>query len=222
MPPDKRGWGLFRRRTCLLPTWRGWLLIVAIIFLATVNLGRHLCTFLSLNRPAPGGVLVVEGWLPDAAMQRVVAEFQTNHYDQLVVIGGPIETGAPLSEYRTFADMGAAVLVRMGLSSNAVHAVPAERVQQDRTYVAALALKNWLQAGGISAPQVNLISSGPHARRSRLMLQYALGDTTTVGVVSIPSSEYDPAYWWRSSAGVRNVLDETFAYVYARLFFRPR
>jgi uncharacterized SAM-binding protein YcdF (DUF218 family) len=222
MPSEKRGWGLLRRRTCLAPTWRGWLLIIVILLLVTVSLGRHLCSFLSLTRPAPGGVLVVEGWLPDDGMRLVVAEFQTNHYDQLVVIGGPLEIGAPLSEYRTFAEMGAAVLARMGLDSNAVHAVPAERVRQDRTYTAALALKNWLRAQGVALRRVNLISSGPHARRSRLMVQYALGDSVDVGVVSIPSSEYDPDHWWRSSAGVRNVLDEAFAYAYARLFFHPR
>jgi len=32
---------------------------------------------------------------------------------------------------------------------------------------------------------------------------------------------YDPARWWRSSEGVREVLFEGFAYVYAKCLFWP-
>lgn len=35
------------------------------------------------------------------------------------------------------------------------------------------------------------------------------------------SHEYDPRHWWRTSEGVRNVVGESIAYLYARFFFRP-
>ena len=163
--------------------------------------------FLAVTRSVPGGLLVIEGWMPDYAMEAAVAEFRANPYERLMVIGGPLEYGAPLSEYRTFAELGAAVLVRLGLSTNAVQAIPAPQVRQDRTFAAGVALREWLQQHRIAPASVNLISIGPHARRSRLMLQAVLGKQVTVGIIALPSREYDPAHWWSSSAGFRTVTD---------------
>jgi hypothetical protein len=51
------------------------------------------------------------------------------------------------------------------------------------------------------------------------LFQRALGKGVTVGVTSVTDREYDPERWWQSSSGVRDVLGETLAYVYARFFF---
>lgn len=216
-----RSWfGLLRRRNCLVPTWRGWLVALLVLALAAILVLRNLYGFLAVTQSFPRGLLVVEGWMPDYAMEAALAEFRTNHYDRLVVIGGPIESGAPLSEYRSFAELGAALLVKLGLSTNAVQAVPAPQVRQDRTYAAGVALRQWLDEHQVPLTNANLVSIGPHARRSRLMLQTALGNQATVGIIALPSREYDAAHWWRSSAGFRNVTDEALAYLYARLLFR--
>ena len=42
-----------------------------------------------------------------------------------------------------------------------------------------------------------------------------------VGVIGIPSPDYDAKRWWRYSDGVREVIGESIAYVYAKVFFRP-
>jgi len=62
---------------------------------------------------------------------------------------------------------------------------------------------------------------GPHARRSRLLFQKAFGKEVKVGVISVEDRDYDPAHWWRSSEGVREVLGEAIAYFYAKFFFSP-
>ena len=36
------------------------------------------------------------------------------------------------------------------------------------------------------------------------------------------NNEYDPKRWWCYSEGVREILGETIAYVYARFFFFPK
>jgi len=221
MEEHKRLWGLARRRQCLVPTWQGCLVLILVLGLGVVAIGRNLCGFLAVTKPVPGGLLVIEGWSPDYAMRAAIAEFNTNHYERLMVIGGPLENGSPLSEYHTVAEMGAAVLVRFGMNSNLVQAVPAPLVRQDRTYVAGVALREWLRSHGTTASKVNLISMGPHARRSWMMLQQALGKQVSVGIVSLPSKDFDPVQWWRSSAGFRVVTDELVAYVYARVLFRP-
>jgi hypothetical protein len=213
--------GLARRRQCLVPTLRGWLVLVMALGLGVLIVGRSVYGFLAVTKPVPGGLLVVEGWAPDYVMQAAIAEFAANHYDRLMVIGGPLEIGAPLSEYHTTAEMGAAILLRFGMSSNAVQAVPAPSVRQDRTYASGVALREWLHVHHETATKVNLISLGPHARRSWMMLELALGKSFTVGVISLGSKDYDSKHWWRSSAGFRAVVDETVAYVYARVLFRP-
>jgi hypothetical protein len=221
MEQDKVLCGFVCRRQCLVPTLRGWqLLLLSFAALAVIG-ARGIAPFLTINNPAPGGVLVVEGWLPDYAMQATVAEFNRNHYDKLFVTGIPLDQGAPLSEYKTYAELGAAVLLKLGLSTNVVQPVPAPVVRQDRTYTMATSLRSWMREHGMSPTKVNLMTLGPHARRSRLLFEKALGKGVTVGVTAIPSRDFDSAHWWRSSYGVRIVISEALAYAYDRCLFHP-
>ncbi|HTL58501.1 MAG TPA: hypothetical protein VL361_22630 [Candidatus Limnocylindrales bacterium] len=214
--------GLLQRRSCLIPTWRGWLLLLLGFIMLAVLARRCAYPFLALTKPVPGGVLVIEGWAQDDVLQVAVSEFRRNHYEKLYVTGGPLDYGSFLSEYRTFAERGAASLVKMGLGTNEVQAVPAPFARQDRTYTAAVALRDWWREHRLAPMKVHLLSEGPHARRSRLLYRQALGKKVDVGITAIESRNYDPRHWWRSSAGVRNVTDEWIAYLYVILFFRTR
>jgi uncharacterized SAM-binding protein YcdF (DUF218 family) len=212
--------GLLRRRQCLVPTLRGWLVLLLICTALVLVGARGIHPFLAVNAPLPGGVLVVEGWGPDYALQAALEEFNRNHYEKLLVTGGPLEQGVPLSEYKTYAELGAATLLKLGMSTNAVQAVPSPLVRRDRTYTSALSLRNWLDEHGMAPASINLITVGPHARRSRLLFEKALGKGVRVGVTAVPVNDYDPRRWWRSSAGVRAVISEALAYGYARVLFR--
>jgi len=217
MNERKPGRGFLQRRECLLPTWRGWLVLLFAVAALVVFSIRGAYSFLAVNDPIDNGALVVEGWLPDYALQEAITEFGRGHYRRIFVTGGPLENGAPLSEYRTFADLGAATLVRLGLNTNAVQAVPAPRVRLDRTYASAVALKDWLHIQGVTETTFNVISLGAHARRSRLLFEKAMGNGYHIGVIAIENQDYDAKRWWASSAGVRATTDEVIAYVYARL-----
>jgi uncharacterized SAM-binding protein YcdF (DUF218 family) len=197
------------------------LLVLFVFAVVTIFLTRRLHSFLAVTAPVTGGVLVVEGWAPDYAMAEARDEFRRGSYPKIYVVGGPLEWGAPLSEYKTYAERGAAVLVSLGLTTNDVQAVPAPIVQQDRTYSAARSLRSWVQEHGETPTKVHLISEGPHARRSRLLFQKALGPSVQVGVTAVPVRDYDEKHWWRSSGGVRGVIGELLAYGYARVLFRP-
>jgi uncharacterized SAM-binding protein YcdF (DUF218 family) len=222
MDDNRKAWGLLRQRPCLVPTWRGWLVLLLIALLLANMAVREIHPFLAVTDPLPGGVLVVEGWAPDYALAEAAAEFRRNHYSKLYVTGGPLEWGASLAEYKTHAEGGAAILLKLGLGTNEVQAVPAPLVRQDRSYAAAATLNAWLRNHGISPDRVHLMTEGPHARRSRLMFQKALGKDVAVGVTAVPNRDYDARHWWRSSAGVRTVVDEVIAYGYARFFFRAK
>ena len=214
-------WGLLRRRSCLLPTVRGAVLLL-ILFASLLIFGfRNIQAFLAVNDPAPEGILVVEGWSPDYALETAKLEEQGNPYHLLYVVGGPLEQGAPLSQYPTYADLGAAILLRMGMSQDTVQAVPSGYVYKDRTYAEAVALSIWLRQHGLSPKEINLISLGAHARRSRLLFEKAFGKSTRVGIIAVEDRNYDPAHWWKTSEGVRSVISETIAYGYARFLFSP-
>jgi len=214
-------WGLLRRRSCWLPTVRGALLLLILFAFLLIFGFRNIQAFLAVNDPAPEGILVVEGWSPDYALETARLEEQGNPHHLLYVVGGPLEQGAPLSQYPTYADLGAAILLRMGMSQDTVQAVPSGYVYKDRTYAEAVALSIWLRQHGLSPKEINLISLGAHARRSRLLFEKAFGKSTRVGIIAVEDRNYDPAHWWKTSEGVRSVISETIAYGYARFLFSP-
>src|SRR6516164_9418772 len=122
------------RSRCWVLTWRGWLALVFGVGLVSVLVARSLDGFLSVTDSIPGGALVVEGWASDYVVDAAVKEFRTHSYEKLFVTGGPIEHGAPLSEYRTQAEFGAAILNKKGLGPDIVQVVPSPFVPQDRTF----------------------------------------------------------------------------------------
>ncbi len=177
--------------------------------------------FLAVNTRVSGGLLVVEGWVPDYALAFAARELREQHYGKLYVTGGPLERGSPLSAYKTYAQLGAATLVGFGLKPDEIETVPSPSVRQDRTFVSAVALKHWLADHGAVAKEFQVISLGPHARRTRLLFEDALGPKARVGVTAVRDQNYDPHRWWRTSEGFRIVTGELIAYGYARFLFRP-
>jgi uncharacterized SAM-binding protein YcdF (DUF218 family) len=216
-----RRWKLFGRRQIVVPTWRGTLLILIVLLVAGFLLLHGAYSFLAPSHPLGSGVLVVEGWAPDYALSAAASNFKQGNYQKLFVTGGPIENGGPLIAYKTYAQLGAAILMTMGVDTNSVQAVPAPKVKQDRTYTSARALKAYLREHGGLPKQLDLITVGPHARRSWLLFRKAFGEQTKVGITSVPEIEYDSGKWWHYSNGVRSIIGELLAYCYARVLFHP-
>jgi len=222
MQSSKTCLGLLRRRQCLVPTLSGWLLLALSCAALSFVAARGIHPFLAVTDSVPGGVLVVEGWVPDHMLESAIAEFKRNHYARLFVTGTPLLQGSPLSEYTNYACLGAATLIKLGLSTNEVQAVPTGLTRRDRTYASALSLKRWWRDHDMAPTKVNLITGGPHARRSRLLFEKALGKDITVGVIAIGAMDYDDQHWWHYSQGVRVIIGEALAYGYARFLFYPK
>lgn len=213
-------WKLLRPRTGRSLTWRGWLLLLLLAVAAPAfALVRLAHPFLALTAREAADVLVVEGWLPDFGLQGALEEFRRGGYRQIYVVGIPLEKGEFLSEHGTYAEVGRLTLERMGAPAERVRAVPAPKVRKDRTFASAVALRDWLARHGGLPGAINVVSSDAHARRSRLLFEQAFGRGTRVGIVAVPEEFYEGPRWWRSSQGVRTVVDELIAYLYARLFF---
>jgi len=214
--------GLIVRRERWGLSGRGWLILALAILLAGWGLGLNLHSFLAVTRRVPAKVLVVEGWIHNYGVDAAVSEFKTGHYDRLLTTGGPVEGYGPASSiYDTDAWQSAGLLKQAGLPAAVVQAVPSCLVGRDRTYNSAIALRIWLREHDQHIGSLNVLTEDAHARRTWLLFQSALGPEIQVGIISVRNPDYDADHWWRSSTGVREVIDESIAYGYAKVFFHP-
>lgn len=187
----------------------------------TILVGRHLNSFLSVDRPLGAPVMVVEGWLPRYAYREAARRFLEGRYGRIIV------AGVRDDDYRhpgdgTPDDFGVADLLASGVPEGVISTAVAESAPRDRTYYAALAVTRTLDLKGIPNTPIDVVTVGPHARRSQLLFGRAFKDAGRVGVIAIEDRRFDASHWWRSSEGVRTVLGEAIAYVYARFIFSPQ
>jgi hypothetical protein len=211
---------MLRRRELLVPSLRGLLVLgLAAAGLAWLCLVR-VHGFLAMEKPLPGEVLVVEGWIPDYALREALAEFRSHPYRLLITTGGPLPQGTVFSEYGNYARYAAHILGEWGLPGDSLRVVPTPEAGRDRTFQEAVALREWFIADGNRYASLDLFSFSTHARRSRMLYGMAFGKAMPMGVYAARDIGYDPAAWWRTSNGVRRITDETVAYLYAKLCFR--
>jgi len=187
--------------------WAG--LLVGVL-LAGLFVWKGLYPFLARQAPVKSEVLVIEGWMPDAVLAQAMTWARTNGVTTIYTTGGPLATGSYLVQWKTYADMTQARLKALGMDERyQIISVPAEKVRRGRTRESARALK---KETALSRGEFNLVSEGPHTRRSWRAFQAAFGDGVEVGSIALLPVEYDRSDWWSCSEGVRGVLGETIAY----------
>ena len=221
----RRCCGFLTSRKLWVPTWRGWLLLLALCILGGYAGLHRIHPFLAPDRPVTSDILVVEGWVPDYALKRGLDFSVEQDLRYLLLAGGTVRGEVNPERGDTYADMAMNRLRRIGGDLPHVHSVPPPELTpqpvRDRTYAEAIAVKNWLEDQGVDVSSINVLTLGPHARRSRLLFQMVFGRKVEVGVIAVTDREYDPRVWWRYSEGVKEVLSEGAAYVYARFLFWP-
>jgi uncharacterized SAM-binding protein YcdF (DUF218 family) len=215
-------WGTITRRERWGLSTRGWLIGFAAALLLFSLFWFRVYPFLAVTHRVNTNVLVVEGWVHEYAIRAALKEFQSSHYERIFATGGPVEgTGGYTNDYNTSASVGADLLKKNGLASGSVQMVPSRVMDRDRTYGSAIALRNWFNEHNMPVSGIDVVTEDLHARRTRLLFQKALGDKVTVGVIAVPNPDYDARRWWRYSEGVKDVVSETVAYLYAKLLFFP-
>jgi uncharacterized SAM-binding protein YcdF (DUF218 family) len=220
-PSAKKLFGCFTRRERWGLSLRGWLvLILSAGIFGTIWL-LNVQPFLAQTRRVDTRILVVEGWVQEYAARAALKEFDGGHYEKIYTTGGPVVGSLEENDFNTLASVGADLLVKVGLPRELVQMVPSHIRGRDRTYSSAVALREYFRSHGLTVKSFNLLTESTHARRSRMLFQDAFGPDVEVGVVAVPDPDYDPAHWWRYSEGVRTVLSESIAWVYAEFLFRP-
>ncbi|MBH8572182.1 YdcF family protein [Nostocaceae cyanobacterium CENA369] len=209
---------LIKRQEIWTLTAQGWLLFLATSTASMFFAIAHLYPFLAVTSPIEAAdILVVDGWISDYALEQAAAEFKRGSYRQLITLGVTVDNGYYLAEYKNFAEIAATTLKKLGVPQEKIIAIPTPNVVKNRTNASAGALLQWITESNSTIESINLFTTDAHARRSWLIHKKILSPKIKVGIISAEPPYYDPKKWWNSSEGVRVIISEIIAYLYALL-----
>ena len=215
-------WGMLDRKERWGLSFRGKLAVAASALATGWFIFIWIQPFLAVTQRVDSRFLVVEGWVHEFTFEAAVKEFNTGSYERVFTTGGPMEgQGGYISDSHTYASLGASSLRTDGIPEESLQMAPSRVMARDRTYGSAVALRDWLREHQVSVPSINVVTEGAHARRTWLLFQAAFGKNVKVGIISVPSPDYDPNRWWHYSEGVREIIDEIIAWIYAKFLFWP-
>jgi uncharacterized SAM-binding protein YcdF (DUF218 family) len=211
----------FRPRQIWMPTFFGWIFLLAIALVIALFVVRNIYAFLAQNEPVGARILVIEGWLAPEELDQAVQAFKKGGYERVVTTGGPISGWPELSLHSNYARVAADYLAQHGVPRDVIISVPTPASAQERTFLSAVVLRDSAQQLGITLDAIDLFSSGAHSRRSRLLFQMAFGQEVRIGVLAGRPDDYDPEAWWRSSSGVESMVFQSIGLLWVKCCFWP-
>lgn len=220
--PSQKFWGILTRKERWGLSWCGRLLVASMVMLAICVVILNIYQFLAVTDRVNTNILVVEGWIQRHAIRAGADEFNSGSYERIFTTGGPENgSGGYINDYQTSASVGADALKKVGIPDDLIQMVPSRVMDQDRTYSSAVALREWFHQHNMPVNSINVLTEDTHARRTRLLFREAFGDRIEVGIIAVRNPDYKPNQWWRCSEGVKDVLSEGIAFIYAKFFFYP-
>jgi uncharacterized SAM-binding protein YcdF (DUF218 family) len=220
--PARAMWGVFVRKERWSLSWRGRLIVASAVLVLGALVLKGVYPFLAITHRVSANILVVEGWIHEYAIRAAVKEFQSNHYQRVFTTGGPVGgNGGYINDFYTSASVGADLLKKCGLPEERLQMVPSRVMDRDRTYGAAVALRNWFRDHNMAVSGIDVVTEDLHARRTRLLFQKAFGKGVQIGIIAVPNADYPANRWWHYSQGLKDVVSELVSYLYARLLFFP-
>jgi uncharacterized SAM-binding protein YcdF (DUF218 family) len=213
-------WGILIRKERWGLSWRGWLLVTSAGLAAAYFTFLNIHPFLAVTNRVNTNVLVVEGAIQRYAVRAGAEEFKNGSYKRIFTTGGPENgNGGYVNDYYTSASVAAESLKKFGIRDDLVQMVPSRVFARERTYSSAVALRDWFRDHNLPIHSFNVLTEGSHSRRTQLLYKEAFGKNVTIGIIAVSNPDYDPKDWWRYSDGVREVIGESIAYIYAKFFF---
>lgn len=212
---------LFRQRQVWMPTILGWCFLLLLCVVSSILLANNLYSFLAPNEPVGARILVVEGWLAPEELDQAEQVFKKGKYARIVTTGGPISGWPEFYLDTDYAKMSADYLAHHDVQRDLITIVSTPKSAQERTFLSAVMLRDSAQRLGITLDAIDIFSSGPHARRSRLLYQMALGQKVRVGILAARPSGFDPDTWWRTSMGVEEMVFQSLGFVWVKCCFWP-
>ena len=108
-------------------------------------------------------------------------------------------------------------LLRLGVPPAKLLSASAGETDTQRTYASAVATRAALATHGIEPQAVNLLTRGPHSRRSRIVFSKVLGPRVRVGAISWNPPGSGQGRWWQSSERAKELVTETAGYWFEAL-----
>jgi hypothetical protein len=212
---------LFQQRRVWLPTISGWIIILSLLLGIMIGATLNLHSFLAVQRPTDSSLLVVEGWIQPAELDQAIRVFQASSYSKIITTGGPVTPGLCDSGLNTYASLARDYLITHGIPDSKVIAVSAPASAQDRTFLSAVMVRNWINLSGQHTAALNVISSGVHSRRSWTLYRIAFGSNTRIGILSTQPIDYNSSAWWKTSVGTKTVVTELLSWIWTEFLFHP-
>lgn len=212
---------LFKTYTLCLPTIWGWLLLLSLSALLAFWSVRNIAYFLAYQKPVTSQILVVDGWMNEANLLEAAHHFESGNYQFVITSGGPIKHTMLNPQHDYYAEQASYILEKYGIPASKIITIPTPASAQNRTFLSAVTVRDWLDKNMPSYKSLNLFTSGVHSRRSLFLYRMAFDDDKQIGVLLAPPDGYQLSDWWTNSAGVKSVLMETFSFAWTVCCFSP-
>lgn len=165
--------------------------------------------FFSLTHRLPAEVLVVEGWIGNDGIRAASLEFEGRGYKYIVTTGGQTPDRQNPANYAELAEQE---LIGLGVPQERIVVAPTGEIEHERTFKSAVAAWRALQKRGIHPRAINVLTLGPHARRTRLVYGKVYAPATLVGMIAWAPAYYHTQPWWESNARTKCFLKEIVGY----------
>jgi uncharacterized SAM-binding protein YcdF (DUF218 family) len=203
-------------------TWSGRIVIAVLLFILLVIYVRRIVPFLSEQQSVSAKVMVIEGYVPDYAYPEIIKTFKTEKYEYIITSGTTYDQGFYISGVETAAGLIRNSLLALGFDSTKVIAVPVPSgVFKDRTYNSAVYSYKYIREHWPDIRAVNIVSQGPHARRSKYLFKLVYEPEIKVGNIVVNPVGINRYNWYKSSRGFKGIINETISYFYVLFFFWP-
>ena len=208
--------GLARRRSVILPSWKGWLILMLLLASLCGVFLKGAYPYLAPDSRHPyADVVIVEGWVSDHIVAQAKSEFDEGRCEIICTAGVDLDKGNMLLPWKDWAIVAAETLKKSGVPEDKILVASAGSQQRHRTYLGFEAAKKKLAVLEIARPlKINVISEGPHGRRSSIVARKIFGDEAIIGMILVEPQAYDPKRWWASSSGTKSILMELVASSY--------
>ncbi|WP_304918050.1 ElyC/SanA/YdcF family protein [Methylophaga sp.] len=202
------------------PTVWGGLIFLLLLLIGGLFLLKQLAVILAPNDPlAERTYLVVEGWQEEDSLLSALAIFNAEGYQYMITTGGPNRRFLSPA-HASYAEQAGAFMLEQGLDGEKLIVIPAPESAQERTYLSAVMVRDWLALKGANLTELNVHTSHVHARRTRYLYQRAFRDVK-IGIYAAAPQSFELKQWWKTSDGAKSVITELIGNAWVTCCFHP-
>lgn len=208
----------FKRREIWVPTYLGFFLMCLVFFCTVLFALQNIAKFLAYDNPVRGDYLIVEGWLDQQAFLEAVSLFRQEGYQYMITTGSSIKSG-DRKVFTNYAERATKFMIKSGIDTTKIITLPTPESAQDRTFLSAVMVRNWMLDNHIFTSSLDIFSAHVHARRTHLLYQMAFKNQTRIGIIAAKPHRFELMHWWRTSFGAKSVISELAGFIWVKCCF---